>query len=313
MKTIKLTAIAFAALSMVAASCSKYDDSALLDEIKNLKDRISNLENQEPVDNSLRIEMDDSPICFAAVDTLAYTYHLSLPFTVVGEGAETATVSVEVTNITEPDGYVYCTFEMTDATHGIASASRYYDIEVDGGDIYATYTGYELRVSAVNKNGQSAFRIVKVTPQYYDFGYYECDIQYDNDNRRAYIEASNKAGSYKLDYAVNYYCAPGDVEAVSNSPQIFLIQKSPFSENQIQGITTTEFVSIDETEVSEATYFELGTGFMQVSKYYSATINWPANTTGSDRVGKVNIYRWASSNTSSGYSSVTSLWIYQSK
>jgi len=311
MKKFRLTTAVLAALTLASVACSKYDDSALLNEIKNLKDRITNLENQEPVDNSLKIVMNDNPICFAAVDSLAYTGQLSIPFTIVGEGAETAVVSVDVSNPTEPDAYLYTSYEMTDATHGVANVSRYLDTECDGGEIYSSATGYELRVSASNKNGQSAFRIVKVLPQYYDFAYDECDIMYDNVNKRAYIEASNKAGLYRLDMLFDVYCTPEEVEAVSNSPQVLFLRPSVFAENEIKGMTVTEFVQHGNTVVSDATYFSLGTGFKYVRRSYSADISWPANTTGKDRKGLVYIYQKLGPDSAS--SSITTLWIYQSK
>lgn len=183
MKKLKLAAVVLAALTTVF-SCSKYDDSALLSEIQNLKDKIADLENQVP----FNLAIAEDTVCMANHAESFRSRVYEVPFTLTG-AVDNITVTANRNDIPAPDYFLFgenLVFDsygntvevvMDSKTSGkIVITQNIGKVVWSDEEFMVYYLGSVINVTAVDPDGRACVRTIRlgeetVYSDYLDFLY----------------------------------------------------------------------------------------------------------------------------------------------
>lgn len=184
MKTLKFGIAVLTALA-VSASCSKYDDSALLSEIQNLKDKIAELENDE-----FTLTLAEDTVCMANKVESFRSRKYEIPFTLSG-AVGNVTVTADRNDLLAQDFFLFGDNLVFDSYGN--SVEVVMDSKTSGkifiiqdiakicwsdGEFMVYYQGSVINVTAVDSEGRTCRRTIRLGAEsiYSDY----IDIDYES-------------------------------------------------------------------------------------------------------------------------------------
>jgi len=177
------------AVVLAVAGCSKNDD--LMNKINQLEQQIKDQESKF----EFALEIAEGPYCYAFDNELSCKRSQVIPFKINGNVEGLKIVPMLSLDWGDKSRFDY-EVNMTSASEGVLSVTRWLDVEYDGGEIDCYLYGATLTLMVFNAEGMSSCKNLRFAAEMFYFADDACDLS--TGSHKATIDATKAAGSYEL-------------------------------------------------------------------------------------------------------------------